>query len=547
MERAWNAGRFAGDAGKVCHMANLGGISARLGELGGHFSPIKWRAVSFVVLVCVSLVSLQTWVTWRARETQLKEATVGAANLAKAVAQHACDTVKEADTVLVGLVERLEADRQSPAQLARMQRLLVTRVAELPQLHGIAVSAGDGAWLVNSFYSTPKDGNNAEREYFIYHSTHAERGAHIGPPIRSKSTGDWVVTVSRRFNRPDGSFGGVVQASIKMDYFRKFYERFEIGRTGAIFVALDNGIMLLRRPFDEKSLGRDISALPLFRDYLPRAPAGTSIITSGQDGVTRINSYRRLEQYPLVVSAALAQTEVLQEWRAEACLHGAVTGTLVLVLGLLGLRLVRQIERRSRAEAELVLARNSLEALNRTLLKLAMQDGLTGLANRRQFDASLQEEFSRAKRNASSLALIMIDVDCFKQYNDIYGHPAGDACLRTIGQVVEQGKHRPGELAARYGGEELAVLLPDMDVAGAMVVAENIRDSIQKLQLKHAGNSTGVVTVSAGVEAIVPHRQNCLPLELVEAADQALYQAKLRGRNQVCGAPARPRPIRAAG
>jgi diguanylate cyclase (GGDEF)-like protein len=250
--------------------------------------------------------------------------------------------------------------------------------------------------------------------------------------------------------------------------------------------------------------------------------------------VTRINSYFRLQQYPLVVSAALSEDEILGQWRTDAYLHGSGVGILVLGLALLGLRLIRQIELRIQAEAELVRARGTLETLNGTPEKLAMKDELTGLANRRQFETSLKDEFSRAMRDASSLALIMIDVDCFKQYNDIYGHPAGDECLKTISKVVAEGKHRPGDLAARYGGEELVVLLPGTDVAEAMVVAENIRRAIHCLELTHAGNATGVVTVSAGVDAFAPVRYENRPVDLVEAADKALYRAKANGRNRVC-------------
>lgn len=529
-------------------MLNLRSSVARLVGLDDSSSPIRLRAVSFVVLSCLSLVALQAWVSWRAREVQLDASSVVAANLARAVEQHAYDTIKEADTVLAGLVDRLETERPAQVRLARMRQLLAMQAAELPQLQGIYVFARDGSWRVNSLGSTPEHSNISEREYFIYHRSHVDRGPHIGPAIRSKTNGEWVLTVTRRINQPDGSFGGLALATIKMAYFRKFYERFEIGQSGAIFIALDSGVMLVRRPFDEKALGRNISALPLFQDHLPRIPVGTVMLTSGQDGITRINSYRRLEQYPLVISVALSKDEVLAQWRADACLQGAGAGALALVLGLLGWRLVRQIELRGNAEAELVLARNSLEALNRTLEQLAMQDGLTGLANRRQFDASLLEEFSRAMRNASPLALIMFDVDSFKQYNDLYGHPAGDECLRTIAQVVAAGKHRPGDVTARYGGEELAVLLPGTDMAGAMQVAENIRKAIHKLQLCHPGNTGGVVTVSAGVQALVPGRyDNSQPLELVEAADQALYQAKLDGRNRVRAAAPKLAPVVATG
>ncbi|MGJ7558717.1 GGDEF domain-containing protein [Variovorax sp. RB3P1] len=175
--------------------------------------------------------------------------------------------------------------------------------------------------------------------------------------------------------------------------------------------------------------------------------------------------------------------------------------------------------------------------MNKTLSTLAMEDGLTGLANRRKFDVTLDTEFSRAVREASTLALIMIDVDCFKQYNDIYGHAAGDECLQAIGRTIAAvASRRPGDLAARYGGEELAVLLPNTDVQGAVALAERIRNAVRDLRIAHAGTAAGFVTLSAGVEALRPSPMSGQPKELIEAADKALYQAKTQGRDRVCSA-----------
>jgi diguanylate cyclase (GGDEF)-like protein len=131
--------------------------------------------------------------------------------------------------------------------------------------------------------------------------------------------------------------------------------------------------------------------------------------------------------------------------------------------------------------------------------------------------------------------LIMIDVDCFKQYNDIYGHSAGDECLQAIGRTIAGlASRRPGDLAARYGGEELAVLLPNTDVVGAVVLAERIRSAVRDLQIVHAGTTDGFVTLSAGVDAFRPVPGTGQPKELIQAADKALYAAKTGGRNRVC-------------
>jgi diguanylate cyclase (GGDEF)-like protein len=491
-------------------------------------------AITFVVIVCLSLLATQLWMAWHAREVQLGEAAQESANLTQSVAQHAYDTIKETDTALVGLVERIENDGASDLERSRIHNLLVLRVAELPQLQGIFVYAKDGSWLVNSQKVLLKNLNNADREYFKYHKNNNDRSPYIGSPIRSKSTGDWIITVSRRINLADGSFGGVVLATINMNYFRLFYDRFSIGERGAIFIANGNGILLLRRPFDEKLLGQDISQFTLFKDYLSKGPAGTASIKSSLDGVTRINSYRRVEEYPLVVSAALSQDEVLNSWRADSYLQSVVGGLLALIIGFLGYRMVKQINFRSRAEGKLLETSKELALVNETLARLASQDGLTGLGNRRHFDESLFSEFNRAQRGETSIGLAMIDVDFFKQYNDIYGHVAGDECLRKIGKVVADSTRRPGDLAARYGGEEMVVLLPGTDLSGTLAVAESIRSSIQSMEIEHTGNPFGVVTVSIGVQAFAPIHLGSQPIELVQAADKALYKAKELGRNQVC-------------
>ena len=172
--------------------------------------------------------------------------------------------------------------------------------------------------------------------------------------------------------------------------------------------------------------------------------------------------------------------------------------------------------------------------LEQKLAALAAIDGLTGLANRRHFDERLESEWARARREGTTLSLLMIDVDHFKKFNDQYGHPAGDACLRSLANILAAQVRRPADLAARYGGEEFVLLLPDTDVAGCKDIAKRIRESLVALGIVHELNRPSrQVTVSIG-GAIAACRGNQAPCQsLIAAADRALYSAKENGRDRL--------------
>ncbi|NJR50104.1 MAG: diguanylate cyclase [Leptolyngbyaceae cyanobacterium CSU_1_3] len=164
---------------------------------------------------------------------------------------------------------------------------------------------------------------------------------------------------------------------------------------------------------------------------------------------------------------------------------------------------------------------------------LSSQDELTRLANRRTFNEWLEREWARGVRSQSSLALIFCDVDYFKLYNDTYGHPKGDECLRQIAWAIQQATKRPADLAARYGGEEFVVLLPNTDTQGALQVAKDIQAEVQLLQIDHTGSRVSpFVTLSLGISSVVPS-VSTQPELLVKAADLGLYAAKRKGRNQM--------------
>ncbi|PVZ20501.1 MULTISPECIES: diguanylate cyclase domain-containing protein [unclassified Pseudomonas] len=171
------------------------------------------------------------------------------------------------------------------------------------------------------------------------------------------------------------------------------------------------------------------------------------------------------------------------------------------------------------------------------LRRAALTDSLTGLANRRHFDEQLMLHWRQCQRDQTPLALILVDVDHFKRYNDHYGHPAGDACLRTVALTLGQGMQRPYDLAARYGGEEFACLLPHTSASGAQHVAEQLQQLIEGLALPHeASPLASHITVSQGVAAQVPTTGSG-PQQLIEAADAQLYRAKQGGRARFCLQP----------
>jgi diguanylate cyclase (GGDEF)-like protein/PAS domain S-box-containing protein len=604
-----------------------------------------WSA-AFVALICLAILGLSVQREWSARDSSLKNAEMDMTHLARSLVQHSEDTFDLLDASILGIANRLELDGSGARPLAKLDSILEARKTSLPRIHALVVCDENGHWLAKSGEA---GANVSDRDYFRHHKDSDSREAWIGPPVKSSIDGQWIVTISRRFNHPDGSFGGVVVASIGAEYFSDFYRQFENGNNVAVVLLSVEGFVLARSPYNDAYVGRNLSNLPLFRSTSSLVPDATYYLASPFDGLQRINVYRPSDRFPLVIMASEERDKVLAAWRGDAATHMLFVLALTGLIAVIGALLVRQLVQRQRLLSALVskeadfrlLAEESSDLVTRVgldermsyvspsslrvvgwgperltgkpalagvnpqdraevdktvaalkageleeariiyrtrhreageiwlesalritrksdsgeidgvvaisrditerkqaedrLAILAVMDGLTELVNRRTFDERLKEEWARARRECTPLSLLMIDIDHFKAFNDQYGHPAGDECLRAFAAVLDAEARRPADMTARYGGEEFVVLMPNTDEAGCEWVGQRIREALRKLDIHHAANHPGRrVTASLGGATMMPDAGASLESSaLVAAADRALYAAKHSGRDRL--------------
>ncbi|MBR1175589.1 diguanylate cyclase [Bradyrhizobium sp. KB893862 SZCCT0404] len=321
-------------------------------ELGKTRLPLS--AAGFVVLICLAILGLSAWREWESRNAELRNAETDVANLAHSLVQHADDTFELADTILVGLVHRLELDGMGPDTIAKLQTYLPTRKST-DRVRGIFVYDETGRWLATTEQIDFSKFNNSDREYFRQHRDSPDKGTLIGRPVKSRSGGQWVITASRRIDRPDGSFAGVALLTIDVAYFVKFYERFDVGPNGSASLLNNDGIMLARSR-DESGVfvGRDLSNAPLFREWKSRPAAAVYYFKSPLDSVQRLSYYQRSSRYPLMVLASKSQDDVLAPWRRAAVTRVTFVLGLVLLIAVIGYYLVRQLLQRQRMAQALV-------------------------------------------------------------------------------------------------------------------------------------------------------------------------------------------------
>lgn len=491
----------------------------------------------FLLLTVLAVVGVNIWTLWNSWQHNQKLREDDARNLSVSLAKQAEDAFLQVDITLADAVRQLTLNGLNYAATPAFASQLKEKQERLRQLHGLFIYDAQGKWIATSGNYTPAKGNNADREYFAWHRTHTGTGVHVGRVIRSRSTGDLVIPVSVRLNDEVGRFAGIALATVKVDYFRQFYSYYTLGERDVLALILADTSVLYIRPFPDTAINRSLSSSPLFTTVLKTSASGSATWRSALDGVERVYGYARLEQYPLIVTAGYDRDAIRTAWLSANAADVVLNLVLLMMITGMGMFVLRQVKANVRNQIELTQVRDELTTINHTLQTLALIDGLTGLANRRQFDAMLEKALQRSYTSGEPVSLIMFDIDFFKRYNDTYGHVGGDACLQKVGVILKGLTHRSGDVVARYGGEEFAIILPFTGKADAEKVARRAVAAVMSAGIVHesSGLPEGVVTLSAGYCALISDGQADQAERLKQQADRALYEAKSSGRNRVHG------------
>ncbi|MEH2537982.1 MULTISPECIES: GGDEF domain-containing protein [unclassified Bradyrhizobium] len=386
--------------------------------------------------------------------------------------------------------------------------ILFDHAATARHFGAIQVFDAQGKLTIDAASLDPVPEDRSDEEYFFVHRDKPDVGLYMSRPMLHRSA--YSIVLSRRVTDADGGFLGVVVGSIRFSYFHDLFGRLTLDPTDTITVLRRDRTIIMRKPFDLDIVGKNLAER---KDWNPaNLKQGGSYAGVGPVDPTPRLYVRSANTSLFFVVVGKPLASILSLWHREVIRIGAVMVALILFMLGTTLFLAREIGRRAEAEEKLE--------------ELATTDALTGLKNRRKFDSEIDLEWRRATRNQTPVAVLMIDADHFKSYNDTFGHQAGDQVLVGIAICISDSVGRAGDCPARYGGEEFAVLLPGLSAVEALTVAETIR-----LKVEQWAEDPSVTTVSIGVASMTPTAANDWSY-LIEAADKALYAAKANGRNQ---------------
>ena len=474
----------------------------------------RLKVLAPVVLVTLAFCALCAHVLIEARRAALERAGDAAASMVVAIESDVVRNVEALNLTLQGVIASLSQPELASLSPEMRQRVLFDHSTAARQFGAIMVIDENGRLRYDSRNPSPRPVDLSDRDYFRAQKAQDAPVLSVGQPEAARASGSFVIGISKRLIYPDGKFAGVVAGTVQLSHFKKLFQDMTISPNSIITLGRTDGALLVRWPFDEAKIGKSIKGAEVF-NQLKTARSGRFETAAVTDGVHRLYVYSQISDLPIFVRVGQTAGDIYAQWRSSAWTIAMVLTALAAMSGALAWFLLRELDWHSEAE--------------RRLAMLASTDGLTGLSNRWHFDDTIRKEWRRARRERTPVALLMIDADEFKVYNDSHGHQAGDALLKVIGEAMLANMRRGTDLAARYGGDEFAVLLPGTTLEGAAKIADQIREHFNRVcREKHLEAGA---KISIGGACLVPER-GVVHTALLTAADEALYRAKDGGRNR---------------
>ena len=482
-------------------------LARNASETTRRISPRWLLAAAAIVVIGFTAICGSVLMSMRRGDEKLAHQTLG--NLASSIDADIARNIELYDLSLRNVVGNMTEPELVEISRPMRQLILFDHAATARHFGAIQVTDVAGNVTLDSSTLDPKQQNFADEEFFKVHKRDPLFGLYISKPMLHQ--GSYGIVLSRRIAARDGTFLGIVAGFIRYSYFHEIADRLQLEPNDLISVVRQDGVLIMRAPFDMEIIGRDLSRVPGVQRALAYF-SGSFIGNSAVDGVQRLYVWRE-GSHPLIVMVGRSTDVIYGQWRKEALQIGGAMAALGLIACALMLILAREMGKRGEMEDRMA--------------RLAMTDGLTGLANRRHFDVVMDKEWQRAQRARAPISLLMIDADHFKVFNDNFGHQAGDLVLCGIAWSIARHAKRASDCAARYGGEEFALILPGLSLADAIELGERIR--VEVGHLERDGMTT--TTISVGAACLVPSSLTTSN-DLISNADSALYAAKAHGRNQ---------------
>jgi len=477
-------------------------LKNRFTILGGQSSAI--RKISTMILLFGLILISFIWIgllfkLQSEQEHELNHYTRETANLARAFEEHTLRTIRNADQIALFLKYQYEQQRRT-IDISPYLKVGIFS-SQLFVLLSIANEEGD---LVFSNQEPFVPSNIKDREHFQVHQAIDSGRLFISKPLFGRSSGKWSVQMTRRINKPDGSFGGVVVVSLNPVYFAEFYKQVDLGKNSSIALIGRDGTTRAWQSGQNYMIRPDLQPnSDKLMEQLAVNEAGHYIDEIDFDGIKRIYSYRALQEYPLVVNVGIAESEALADFYQRRNNYYQIAFLLSLfITGVCSMLF------------HMTLACQRSEATSRYL---GTHDILTGLYNR----AFFEKELERFANSNIPVTVVICDIDGLKLVNDTFGHAAGDQLLLVTTQII-QCAIRSGDTFARIGGDEFALILPAADDNMVHSLCEEIRSQIMQHNQK---SSTIPISISLGYA--VRHNKTIAMQELLKEADQRMYREKL--------------------